>query len=56
MIQEPFFSLPVVPASTTPEDVVQAPVATPPMTTMSEDPEPVRQEPTEPTLEHEREQ
>ena len=38
MIQEPFFSLPVV---------------TPPMTTMGVDPEPVRQEPTEPVVEHE---
>ena len=40
MIQEPFFSLPV---------------ATPPMTTMGVNPEPVRQEPTEPVVEHERE-
>ena len=40
MIQEPFFSLPV---------------ATPPMTAMGEDPEPVRQEPTKPVVEHERE-
>ena len=40
MIQEPFFSLPVV---------------TPPMTTMGVDPEPVRQEPPEPVVEHERE-
>ena len=54
MIQEPFFSLPVVPAPTIPEVAVQAPVITPPMTTMGEDPEPVRQEPTEPIVEHER--
>ena len=40
MIQEPFFSLLV---------------ATPPMTTMGADPEPVRQEPTQPVVEHERE-
>jgi len=40
MIQEPFFSLPV---------------ATSPMTTMGVDPEPVRQEPTKPVIEHERE-
>ena len=55
MIQESFFSLLVVPASTTPEVVVQAPVVTPPMPTMGEDPEPVRQDPTEPVVEHERE-
>ena len=55
MIQESFFSLPVVPASTTPEVVVQAPVVTPPMPTMGEDPEPVHQETTEPIVEHERE-
>jgi hypothetical protein len=55
MIQEPFFSLPVVPAPTIPEVAVQAPVVTPPMTTRCEDSEPVRQEPTEPFVEHERE-
>src|ERR1041385_4184107 len=54
-IQESFFSLPVVPASTIPEVVVQAPVVTPPVATMGEDPEPVRQEPAEPIVEHERE-
>ena len=42
MIQEPFFSLPVVPAPTIPEVAVQAPVVAPTMTTMGEDPEPVR--------------
>ena len=55
MIQEPFFALPVVAAPTIPEIVVQAPVVTPPVTTVGEDPEPVRQEPTEPVVEHERE-
>jgi hypothetical protein len=55
MIQEPFFSLPVVPAPTIPEVAVQATVVTPPMTTRCEDSEPVRQEPTEPFVEHERE-
>jgi hypothetical protein len=34
---------------------VQAPVVTPPVTTSCEDPEPLRQEPTEPVVEHERE-
>jgi hypothetical protein len=55
MIHEPFFSLPVVPASAIPEVAVQAPVVTPPVTTRSEVLEPVRQEPIEPFIEHERE-
>jgi hypothetical protein len=55
MSQEPFFSLPIVPTSTIPEVVVQAPVVTSPMTTSCEDLEPVHQEPTKPILEHERE-
>jgi hypothetical protein len=55
MIQEPFFSLPVVPTPTNPEVAVQAPIVTPPLTTICKDPEPVRQEPTEPVVEHERE-
>jgi hypothetical protein len=42
MIQEPFFLLPVVPASAIPEVAVQAPVVTPPVTTRCEDSEPVR--------------
>ena len=54
--QEPFFALPVAPAPIIPAIVVQAPVETPPMTTMSENSEPVRQEPNEPFVEHEREQ
>jgi hypothetical protein len=55
MIQEPFFSLPVIPAPTIPEVAVQAPVVTPPVTTRCEDSELVHQEPTEPFVEHERE-
>jgi hypothetical protein len=55
MIQEPFFLLPVVPASAIPEVAVQALVVTPPVTTRCEDLEPVRREPTEPFVEHERE-
>jgi hypothetical protein len=47
--------LPVVPPLTTPKFVVQAPVVTPPVTTMGEGSEPVCQEPLEPTTEHERE-
>jgi hypothetical protein len=34
---------------------VQAHVVTPPVATMGEDPEPVRQEPTEPVVEHKKE-
>ena len=56
MIHEPFFALPVVPAPIILAIVVQAPVVTPPMTTMSGNSEPVRQEPNEPFVEHEREQ
>jgi hypothetical protein len=55
MIQEPFFSLPVVPTLTIPEVVVQAPIVTPPVTTRGEDPEPIRLEQTKPFVEHERE-
>jgi hypothetical protein len=55
MIQEPFFSLPVVPTPAIPEVMVQAPVATPPVTIRYKDSEPIRQEPTEPFVEHERE-
>ena len=55
MIQEPFFSLPVVPAPTIPEVAVQAPVITPPMTTMGVDPELARQDRTKPVIEHEME-
>jgi hypothetical protein len=55
MIQEPFFSLPVVPTPAILEVVVQVPVATPPMTTRCEDSEPDYQEPTELFVEHERE-
>jgi hypothetical protein len=55
MIQEPFFSLPIAPASKIPKVVVQAPVVTPPVTTRCEDQKPIREEPTEPFVEHERE-
>jgi hypothetical protein len=53
MIQEPYFSLPVVPAPTAPEVVVQAPVATLLVAIMSEDLEPVLQDPIESTVAHE---
>jgi hypothetical protein len=41
MIQEPLFSLLVVPALIVPKVVVQAPIVIPPITTMSENVEPV---------------
>jgi hypothetical protein len=41
MIQEPLFSLLVVPALIVPKVVVQAPIVFPPITTMSENVEPV---------------
>jgi hypothetical protein len=53
MIQEPYFSLPVVPAPTVPEIVVQAPIAIPPVSTMSENLEPVLQDSIESTVAHE---
>jgi hypothetical protein len=53
IIQEPYFSLPVVPTPRAPEVVVQAPVVTPPVATMSEDLEPVLQDPIESTVAHE---
>ena len=56
MTQEPFFALPCASAPIIPSVVVQAPVVTPPMTTMSENSEPIRQESNEPFIEHEREQ
>jgi len=55
MTQEPFFALPAVPAQTIPEVVVQEPVATPPVPTVSESLD-FRQEPTEPNVAHEREE
>ena len=55
MTQEPFFELPVVPPSTTPEVAVQAPVVTPHVPTASDSLD-FHQEPTEPDVVHEREQ
>jgi hypothetical protein len=55
MIKEPFFSLPVIPASAIPQVAVQAPVVTPPVTIRCEDSEPIHQEPSELFVEHERE-
>jgi hypothetical protein len=55
MIQEPFFSLPVVHTPTIPNVAVQAPVVTPPVTKRCEYLKPVHQEPTKPIVEHKRE-
>ena len=55
MIQEPYFSLPIISALTIPEVVVQEPVVTPPVATMSENVEPVLQDPVEPIVMHEEE-
>ena len=56
MIQEPFFTLPAVAASTVRDTVVQAPVIVPPVATMNENEEPVSQDPIEPIATDEGEQ
>ena len=53
MIQELFFSLPVVAAPTIPDIVVPVPVVIPLVATMSEDQESVLQEPIELAVVHE---
>ena len=53
MIHGPFFSLPVVAAPTVLNTVVPAPVVIPPMAKMSENEEPVLQDPIEPIATHE---
>ena len=56
MIYEPIFSLPAVAAPTVLETVVPASVVIPPVTKMSENEEPVLQDPIEPIATHEGEQ
>ena len=56
MIYEPIFSLPAVAASTALDTVVPAPVVIPPVAKMSENEEPVLQDPIEPIATHEGEQ
>jgi len=56
MVQEPFFTLPVVAAPTVQDTVVIAPVVSSPMTTMDEYEEHVLQDPVEPVVPHEEEQ
>ena len=56
MIHGPFFSLPAVAALTVLDTVVPAPVVIPPVAKMSENEEPVLQDPIEPIATHEGEQ
>jgi hypothetical protein len=56
MVQEPFFTLPVVAAPIVQDTVVTAPVVSYLMMTMNEHEEPVFQDPIEPSVAHEEEQ
>ena len=56
MVQEPFFTLPVVAVPTVQDTVVTAPVVSSHMATMNEHEEPVLQDPEEPVVTHEGEQ
>jgi len=56
MIQEPFFSIPVVAAPAVQDTVVTTHVVISPVATMNEDEEPVVQDPIEPVVTHEEEQ
>jgi hypothetical protein len=55
MVQEPFFTLPVIATPTVQDTVVTAPVVSSPMATMNEHKEPILQEPIEPGVTHEEE-
>jgi hypothetical protein len=56
MVQEPFFTLPVVAAPTVQDTVVTTPVVSYPVATMNEHEEPVLQDPIEPSVAYEEEQ
>ena len=56
MVQEPFFTLPIVTVPIVQDTVVTTPVVSSPMTTMNEHEEPVLQDPIEPVVTHEGEQ
>jgi hypothetical protein len=56
MIQEPFFSLPIVAAPTMQDILVPIPVVIPPVATRNDDEEPFLQDPIEPVATHEGEQ
>ena len=55
MVQEPFFTLPVVAVSTMQDTVVTAHVVSSPVATMNEYEEPAVQDPIEPVVTHEEE-
>ena len=56
MVQEPFFTLPVVAAPTVQDTVVTTPIVSSPVATMNEHEEPVLQDPIEPVVTYEEEQ
>ena len=56
MVQEPFFTLPIVATPTVPDTVVTTHVVSSPMATINEYEEPVLQNPVEPVVTHEEEQ
>ena len=56
MVQEPFFTLPVVAVPTVQDTAVTSLVVSSPMTTINEHEEPVLQDPLEPVVTHEGEQ
>ena len=56
MVQEPFFTLPVVVVPTVQDTIVTAPVVSSPVAIMNEHEEPVLQDPQEPIVTHEGEQ
>ena len=56
MVQEPFFTLPVVTVPTVQDTVAIAHVVSSPVATMNEHEEPTIQDPIEPIVTHEKEQ
>ena len=56
MVQEPFFTLPIVTVPTVQDTVVTTPVISSPVTTMNEHEEHVVHDPIEPVVTHEEEQ
>ena len=56
VVQEPFFTLPVVAVPTVQDTIVTAHVVSSPVATMNEHEEPILQDPLEPNVTHEGEQ
>ena len=56
IVQEPFFTLPVVAVQTVQDTIVTSPIVSSPMATMNEHEEHVLQDPQEPVVTHEKEQ